>query len=208
MLRKFLPKEERFFELLEQQTEAIREGLSLFDELLKHPDRRHDLSVQIKTAENNADKVAHQIYHLLDNTFVTPFDREDIQLLVNRMDDVLDCVEKASARMDIYNIGSVTDAVRSMVKVLQESFDNLSKAIRMLRNRKNRKEVTQICIEVNRLENAGDMILRDALRELFKEASDPIHIIKFKEIYESLERATDRCEDVANVIETILIKNA
>jgi len=208
MLKKFLPREERFFELFEQQVAAIQKGLDLFDDLLQNCEKRHDMSIQIKTAENNADQVAHQIYQLLDNTFVTPFDREDIQLLVNRMDDILDCVEKASARMDIYNIESVTDAVRSLAKVLRESFDNLSKAIRMLKSKKNRKAINQICIEVNRLENVGDMILRGALRELFKEASDPIYLIKLKEVYESLERAIDRCEDVANIIETILIKNA
>lgn len=208
VFRKFMPKEERFFEYFEQQAVAIRKGLDLFAGLLKDYSRRHEYCVRIKAVENEADQVVHGIFQLLNSTFVTPFDREDIQSLVHRLDDVLDFAENASAWMDICDISAVPDTVRSMVEILIEAFDNLARAIPMLRNFKNRREIERFCIEVNRLENVGDAVLRDALKRLFREESNPITVIKFKEIYESLEDAIDRCEDVANTIETILIKNA
>ncbi len=208
MFRKFLPKEERFFEYFEQQTDAILRGLDLFAEMLKDYPNRQAYCARIKEVENQADQIVHHIFQLLNNTFVTPFDREDIKRLVHRLDDVLDFAEDASARMEIYDIQSVPDAVRSLVDILRESFRSLAQAIPMLKNLKHRKEIDRCLIEVNRLENTGDSVLRDALRKLFREESNPITVIKLKEILESLEEAIDRCEDVANTIETILIKNA
>jgi hypothetical protein len=158
--------------------------------------------------ENDADAVAHQIIQLLNNTFVTPFDREDIQTLVNRMDDVMDLLEKASARMEIYDLPAPPENIGEMITILQKAFDKLSSAVGMLRDWKYRDKILQICVEVNSLENQGDALLRTSLERLFRNASDPFYIIKAKEIYESLEDAIDRCEDLSNVIETIIIKNA
>jgi len=208
MFKKLLPKERRFFELFEQQTVLIKKGLDLFELLLKNYSRRKELTRQIKNVENDADAVAHQIIQLLNNTFVTPFDREDIQTLVNRMDDVMDLLEKASARMDIYDLPAPPENIDKMLAILQKAFDRISSAVGMLRNLKHREAIFQICVEVNSLENQGDTVLRASLEHLFKGASDPFYVIKAKEIYESLEDAIDRCEDLSNVIETIIIKNA
>jgi predicted phosphate transport protein (TIGR00153 family) len=208
MFKKLLPKERRFFELFEQQTVLIKKGLDLFELLLKNYSRRKELTQQIKNVENDADAVAHQIIQLLNNTFVTPFDREDIQTLVNRMDDVMDLLEKASARMDIYDLPAPPENIDKMLAILQKAFDRISSAVGMLRNLKHREAIFQICVEVNSLENQGDTVLRASLEHLFKGASDPFYVIKAKEIYESLEDAIDRCEDLSNVIETIIIKNA
>ncbi|MBU0698545.1 MAG: DUF47 family protein [Proteobacteria bacterium] len=208
MFKKFLPTEHRFFDLFEQQAAVIVRGLKLFEVLIKEYSRRRELTKQIKDAENEADAVAHQIYRLLNNTFITPFDREDIQMLANRMDDVLDLVEKASARMEIYDLPAPPDNIGAMLAILQKAFDRLSLAVGMLRDWKHRQLVLQICVEVNSLENQGDTLLRASLERLFKESSDPFYVIKAKEIYESLEDAIDRCEDLANIIETIIIKNA
>ncbi len=208
MLKKLLPRENRFFELFEQQTIVIQEGLHLFEELLKNYSRRKVLTKQIKDIENEADNIAHDIFNHLNNTFVTPFDREDIQLLVNRMDDVIDLVEKAGARMEIYDLPAPPEAVREMLGILKKAFDKLSDAIGMLTDLKHREKILQICVEVNSIENEGDALLREVLEKLFKDASDPFYVIKAKEIYESLEEAIDRCEDLANIIETVIIKNA
>lgn len=208
MFKKLLPKEHRFFDLFKQQASVISKGLELFELLLQEFPRRQELAKRIKDVENEADTVAHEIYRLLNNTFVTPFDREDIQALVVRMDDVIDLVEKASARMEIYDLSAPPDGVGEMIEILRKAFGKISSAISLLRDWKHREEVLEICVEVNSLENEGDSLLRLCLQNLFKEASDPLYVIKVKEIYESLEDAIDRCEDLANVIETILIKNA
>jgi predicted phosphate transport protein (TIGR00153 family) len=208
MFKKLLPREHRFFELFEKQTSVIKKGLDLFELLLREYSRREELTKQIKDVENDADAVAHQIYRLLNNTFVTPFDREDIQTLVNRMDDVMDLLEKASVRMEIYDMPDPPVNVGEMLVILKKAFNKLSSAVGMLRDWKHRDEIFQICVEVNSLENEGDALLRMSLEHLFKEASDPFYVIKAKEIYESLEEAIDRCEDLSNVIETIIIKNA
>ncbi|MBU0985921.1 MAG: DUF47 family protein, partial [Proteobacteria bacterium] len=175
---------------------------------IKEYSRRRELTKQLKTVENEADAVAHQIFRLLNNTFVTPFDREDIQNLVNRMDDVIDLVEKAGARMEIYDLPAPPENIGAMLAILQKAFDRISSAVGMLKDWKHREDIFHICVEVNSLENEGDVLLRASLAGLFKEASDPFYVIKAKEIYEALEDAIDRCEDLANIIETILIKNA
>jgi predicted phosphate transport protein (TIGR00153 family) len=208
MFKKLLPKERRFFELFEQQAAVIKKGLDLFELLLQNYSRRKELTQQIKDVENDADAVAHEIIKLLNNTFVTPFDREDIQTLVNRMDDVMDLIEKANARMAIYDLSAPPENIDKMLAILQEAFHRISSAVGMLRDWKHRNEIFQICVEVNSLENQGDAVLRTSLEGLFKGASDPFYVIKAKEIYESLEDAIDRCEDLSNVIETIIIKNA
>ena len=208
MFKKLLPKERRFFELFEHQATVIKKGLDLFEKLIQNYSHRKELTQQIKDAENDADAVVHQIYQLLNNTFVTPFDREDIQTLVNRMDDVMDLLEKASARMEIYDMPAPPENIGEMLAILQKAFDKISSAVGMLRNWKHRDKIFQICVEVNSLENKGDTLLRASLERLFKDASDPFYVIKAKEIYESLEDAIDRCEDLSNVIETIMIKNA
>ena len=208
MFNKLLPKEHRFFELFKQQTAVIKKGLDLFELLLREYSRREELTKQIKEMENDADTVAHQIYRLLNNTFVTPFDREDIQMLVDRMDDVMDLLEKASTRMKIYDLPAPPENIGEMITILQKAFDKLSSAVGMLRDWKQRDAIFQICVEVNSLENQGDTLLRASLERLFKESSDPFYVIKAKEIYESIEDAIDRCENISNVIETIIIKNA
>jgi len=208
MLKKLLPREERFFEYFTRQSTVIAEGLALFKELIENYSRRPELTRKIKEVENRADGVAHEIFQLLNNTFVTPFDREDIQMLVNRMDDIMDFVEKAGSRMEIYEIAEVPEAMAAMFNVVHKAFLKLTQAIGMLDNFKNRESISKICIEVNSLENEGDTILRHALHRLFKDYPNPLDVIKHKEIYENLEEAIDRCEDLANIIETILLKNA
>ena len=187
---------------------AIQRGLDRFGDMLDAYDQREEYTREIKDLENEADDIAHEIFRFLGNTFITPFDREDIQLLANRLDDVIDLVEATAARMEIYDLPDPPEEVREMSRILRHAFKNVAEAIGMLRNPKQREEIQRLCVEVNRLENEGDAVLRLSLRRLFQDARDPLHVIKMKEIYENLEEAVDRCEDLADVIETILIKNA
>ena len=208
MLKKLLPKEDVFFDLFEQQAEAIGRGLQLFEVLIKEYSRLEELNVKIKAIEDESDEIAHKIYNLLNNTFVTPFDREDIRLLAHRMDDVMDLTEKVSARMQLFDLAAPPVNTDRMLVIIRNAFDKITSAIRMLREQKNYKTILQLCVEVNSLENEGDTVLRESLADLFRETSDPVYLIKAKEIYESLEEATDRCEDLANILETLLLKNA
>ena len=208
MLKKLLPKEDIFFDLFEQQAETIDRGLQLFKLLISEYSRLEELNVQMKALENESDEIAHKIYNLLNNTFITPFDREDIRMLAHRMDDVMDLTEKASARMQIYNLAAPPVNTDRMIIIIRNAFDKITSAIRMLREPKNYRTILQLCVEINSLENEGDVVLRESLARLFRDASDPVYLIKAKEIYESLEEATDRCEDLANIFETLLLKNA
>ncbi len=208
MLKKLLPREDYFFELFEQQAASIGRGLQLFELLIKEYSRLGELQVQIKAVEHESDEIAHKIFNLLNNTFVTPFDREDIQMLTHRMDDVMDHIEKASARMQLYDLPAPPVNTDRMLVIIRNAFEKISMALSMLREKKNHDVILQLCVEINSLENEGDTVLRESLARLFRETSDPFYLIKAKEIYESLEEATDRCEDLANIFETILIKNA
>lgn len=208
MFKFFLPKENRFFILLKQHAKIVGEGMDLFEALLSDYSKREELTARIKKTEHRADEKAHEIFELLNNVFVTPFDREDIRMIVNHMDDIMDMLEKAGVRMVIYNMPPPSDAVREQTEILKRAFVKLSAAIGMLSDLKQKEAIFQICIDVNSIENEGDVVLRRALRVLFENPADPFFLIKQKEIYEHLEWAIDRCEDLANVIETILIKYA
>ena len=208
MFNKLLPKEKTFFELFNVQSSVVTKGLGLFEELLNDYSRQSELMPLIKTVEEEADEVAHRIFRHLNNTFVTPFDREDIQALVHRMDDVMDLAEKANSRMAIYALPAPPEGVGDMASVLKSAFGLVSQAVAMLDDWKHKDAILKICIEVNSLENKGDVLLREALQRLFQQQTEALYVVKAKEIYESLEDAIDRCEDLANIIETILIKNA
>ncbi|MBU2451701.1 MAG: DUF47 family protein, partial [Proteobacteria bacterium] len=170
--------------------------------------KRQELTARIKKTENRADDIAHEIFALLNSVFVTPFDREDIRMLANHTDDIVDMLEKAGTRMEIYNMPLPPDAVKEQIDILKRAFEKLAAAIGMLSDLKQKDAILKICIDVNSIENEGDMTLRRALHDLFENPSDPFLLMKQKEIYEHLEAAIDRCEDLANVIETIMIKYA
>ena len=208
MIKKFLPREQKFFDLFRKQAAIIKQGLELFGEMVRNYDKRGELGPRIGEVEHDADDVTHEVLSLLDNTFVTPFDREDIQTLAKKLDDVMDMVEATTARMEIYDMPPPPAEVRELSSILNHAFENVAKAIGKLNDLKNREEILEICVEVNRLENEGDQALRLALRRLFKEFTDPLYVIKLKEIYENLEKAIDCCEDLADVFQKILAKNA
>jgi|SRR3989339_91939 len=208
MFRRFLPKEDRFFTLFKQLAGIVAEGIDQFESLLADYSRRGELTVLIKKTEERADDIAHEVFGLLNTVFVTPFDREDIRMLTNNLDDVMDMLEKAGTRMEIYNMPPPPDAVFEQTRILKRAFAKLSSAIGMLGDLKQKDAILKICIDVNSIENEGDFVLRSSLRLLFENPTDPFLVMKQREIFEHLEAAIDRCEDLANVIETILMKYA
>ena len=201
-----IPKEVRFFEYFEQQAQHMIEAGQLLDDLVREFSDARAKAHLIKEIEHKGDMVTHEIVRRLNTTFITPIDREDIHALATRMDDVLDFIEAAAERLVVYRVKEPTSGCRAMAKVIVEITEATARVIRCLRNMD--PGFHEHAVEVNRLENTADTLLRDSLAALFDEQSDPIEVIKWKEIYETMESVTDRCEDVANVIEGIILKMA
>jgi predicted phosphate transport protein (TIGR00153 family) len=201
-----IPREVRFYDDFEKQAEHIVRAARLLHELVHHfADARAKLHA-IKEIEHEGDQITHEVVRRLNTTFITPLDREDIHSLASRLDDVLDYIEAAAERLVVYRIKEPTSASRAMADVIVRTCEAMDRAVRCLRTMD--AAFHQHAVEVNRLENSADNLLRDSLAAMFEEMSDPIEIIKWKEIYETMEIVTDRCEDVANVIEGIILKMA
>ena len=201
-----VPKEVRFFDLFEQQSEHIITAARLLHELVHNFADARAKAYEIKEVEHRGDSITHEIVKRLNTTFITPLDREDIHALATRLDDVLDYIEAAAERLVVYRIKEPTSACRAMADVIVNIVRATDLTIRCLRTMD--PAFHEHAVEVNRLENAADNLLRDSLAAMFEEQGDPIEVIKWKEIYETMEVVTDRCEDVANVIEGIILKMA
>jgi uncharacterized protein len=208
MLRRFLPRAEDFFSLFERHAALTVEGAKQFVTLVGGGQNIRALAARIKEIEHETDVITHSCVERLHTTFITPFDRDDIHRLITRMDDVMDYVESASERIALYELREMTEEVRELGAVLVRATEAVARAIGGLRDLKRPQAMLEHCIEVNRLENEGDEILRNAVAKLFKESTDPLLVMKWKEVYEALENATDRCEDVANIIEGVVLEHA
>jgi len=208
ILSKLVPKEVKFFELFDQTAHKIDEGLDVFVELLKKPEDMDNLTKKLKSIEHQADDIVHGTIDFLNSTFITPIDREDIQSLVKKMDDVIDLAQGASNRLRLYEITEIHPELPKLATVLCRAFHEVHSAITEMRDMKNSDRIKKHFIEVNRLENEGDIIVQSAVAKLFKDSRDPLYVIKWKEIFEIVEAAIDCCEDVANIIEGIVVKQA
>jgi hypothetical protein len=201
-----IPKEVRFYDLFEQQSQHIIKAAQLLHELIHNFADARAKARAIKEVEHQGDQVTHEIVKRLNTTFITPIDREDIHDLATRLDDVLDFIEAVSERLIVYRIKEPTSDSRAMAEVIVTIAHATDRTIRCLRTMD--RGFHEHAVEVNRLENNADALLRDSLAALFEAQPDPIEVIKWKEIYETMETVTDRCEDVANVIEGIILKMA
>lgn len=204
---RIFPKEIDFFEIFDKAAVNLTKATSVLVSLMENFDNIEAKAKEIYEAEQDGDMLTHDIMRKLNSSFVTPIDREDIHALASRMDDILDLVWGAVDRLVVFKITSPTKEAMEISMDLHRTTEVLQKTIRELRN-KNYSHVQEHCIEINRLENRIDRTFRDALGALFDDFKDPLLIIKWKEIYEHLENASDRCEDVANVLEGIVLKNA
>lgn len=204
---KFFPKEIDFFEIFDRASVNITKAATLLVSLMENFDNIDIRAKEIHELEQDGDMLTHDIMKKLNKTFITPIDREDLYALASRLDDILDLIWAVADRLTVFKLKESTNEAIVMSKDLLTTAEYVHKAIKKLKE-KNYSHVQEYCIEINRLENRIDRGFRDALGKLFDEIKDPILIIKWKEIYEHLEDASDKCEDVANVIESIVLKNA
>jgi hypothetical protein len=201
-----IPQERTFFDLLDREVATVADGAAALLDLLRDFRDVDGKQRRIKDIEHRGDEITHQVHEELNKTFITPIDREDIQDLASRLDDVLDMIDAAASRIRLYDIDRPTDAMVRLAEVISASTGLLTRGVGMIRDMKQGDEVERIAVEVHRLENVADDVMNNAVADLFR-TPDPVRIIKFKEITEVLEQATDYCEDVANVLSDVVAKN-
>jgi uncharacterized protein len=198
------PREEDFFVLFRKQAALMREGCDLLYEMLDSFDRLEERARQLKEIESRADLVTHEIFERVNRTFITPLEREDIHALASNLDDVLDAAEAIGARIVLFQVGKPGPEAVRMGQILAESASQIEQAVDSLRHMNNLMAFT---VEINRLENEADNIGRLVTADLFSGRHDVLDVLRWKEIYGRLENAADKCEDVANTIESIVVKS-
>jgi predicted phosphate transport protein (TIGR00153 family) len=204
----FVPKEQKFSELFEESAQNIVKAAQALKEMLDTWQFIDSRVAEITELEHRGDTITHQVISLLHRTFVTPFDREDIALLAHTMDDIIDFIHAASDAMFIYKIERPTERSKELADIIVQGATEVEMAVHGLRRRSELRNIVERCVEINRLENMADRIYRAAMAELFDNTMDITQLIKWREIYEHMEAATDRCEDVANVLEGVALKHA
>jgi len=208
MFSRILPRETSFFEFFDRHAALTLAGARELQSLVSDGANVLARAKRIREIEHECDVATHQCVEALHKTFITPIDRNHIYKLISRMDDVIDLVDAAADRITLYEVERMWQGVRDLADVLVRSTETLEKAVNGLRDMNHPEGIRRKCVEVNQLENEADAVLRHALANLFKKEEDPVKIIQWKEIYEILEAATDRCEDVANVIEGVTLEHA
>jgi uncharacterized protein len=201
---RLIPREEKFYDDFIALAEQLVVGASHLDRMLSTDTPQWEVAADIQRVEQGCDTIAHEIFQRLNRTFVTPIDREDIHALAKSLDDVMDAIDAAATAIGRYQVSPVRFGARELARTISESASQLKKALQAL-ERKTGVHVANV--EVNRLENEADRIHDQALRRLFDEEKDPITVIKWKEVLDFLEEATDRCEDVADVLEGVVVKH-
>ncbi len=204
MMFGLIPKEEAFFDLFKQAAHNVIEGARLLKDMMEDFRDVQDKAKLIKEVEHVGDGITHDIALRLNQTFMTPLDREDIHDLACALDDILDSIEAVADRVVMYKVVKPTEAAVRLADILHRASVAVARGVDRIDM--SHEEIKEYCVEVNSLENEADRVSRDAISELFDKESDPIFVIKWKEIYETLEDGTDRCEDVSNVIERIVLK--
>jgi predicted phosphate transport protein (TIGR00153 family) len=203
---RLIPRDTKFFDLFADMATNLGEGARLLQKILGDFQQVEDRVRQLKVIEHRGDEMTHEILTKLNQTFITPFDREDIYRLASSLDDVLDFIYAAGVRLVMYKITSAPEAASQLAGILVIQADQLAEALSQLERKHD--HVLQNCVEINRLENEADTVARAAIGALFDKEKDPISLIKLKELYEVLETATDKAEDAANVLEGVVLKSA
>lgn len=208
MFGSFIPSEGKFFDLFNDLAATVLEGARTFSEMLANPTQYETYFRKIKDIEHKADDITHSSFDLLHKTFITPMDRDDIRSLVSGLDDVMDCIDAIAARLFLYDVGQVPQEAIELSQINLRSVEKLASVVTLLKNLKNPDGIIKTCIEIHGLENDGDHVLRTSMAKLFKHEQDIRRLIKLKEVFELLELVTDKCEDVANTIEGIVLEYA
>ena len=210
-ISRLMPREGRFFNLFDNHAKHVVDGALALADVLKHYDNQKEREAGIKTiedAEHAADRITHETVQLLHTTFVTPFDRDDIHRLISRMDDVLDLIQDAGESLNLYDIQRVTPEAIQLAELLRRCAEHVQSAVGLMASMADAPAILKICQEIDRLESEADKVMRSAISALFRDEQDVRQVIKLKAVYEWLEAATDKCQDVANVIESVVLENA
>lgn len=205
---KIVPREEKFYDLFEKQAENVLRGAGLLKALLEDYRDVASAVMRISGVEHECDEIAHEIAEKVSTTFITPIDREDIHALASALDDIIDFINATCVRLDLYGVDAPTEDAVRLANIIYLAAEETLALMREMKNRRQRGKMKKRWIEIHRLENEGDAISRAAIAKLFHERVDPIDLIKWKEIYEHLETAIDKCEDAANIAEQVELKNA
>ncbi len=198
------PKQEQFFDMFAQAAANIQEAAQLLVEMLESGQDAERFGRKIKELEHKGDKLTHEIINKLNTTFVTPLDREDIYALCRALDDVIDLIDSAADRIYLFELTKPGEDALRLAQIIAEASAEIVRGVSVLRHP---SQMCVHCVEINRLENEGDRVFRHGLARLFQNCGNPMELIKLKDLYQDLELATDRCEDVANVLEAISVKN-
>lgn len=204
----FMPKETKFFDLFDRQIDNVVKGAKLFREIIEKPAVTADNIDKMHAIEHDGDEVSHRIIDKLNESFITPFDREDMLDLSNSTDNIIDAIYMITKRYYIYKLLTPGEYSHKFADLIEQSVLALQKVVHGLKHRKHSKEVMEQCVEINRLENMADILRDEAISTLLNdENANPIVVIKKKEMYETCENVTDLCEHTANIVESILVKN-
>ena len=201
----FSSRDREFFDLFEEAAQNVVRGADLLDQMLAHFPDRSDLARDIVICEQEGDRIAHDIHHRLNSTFVTPIDREDILDLTSDLDDIIDLIDEVADYLGLYKIEAPMEQAQDLARVLHAAARQIAEAMPRLRGF---RDISHYTVELNRLENDGDRIVREAIASLFDTGIDPMVVIRWKDIFERLEEAIDATEHVANILQGIVIKNS
>ncbi len=205
---RIIPREEKFFEMFVQQAENALEGAKQLKDLLENYTDVDQKRLLIEKTESHGDEIAHKILEKLNTTFITPMDREDIHALTSALDDILDLIHATAMRLNLYSVNTITPEAVQLANIILRATEETAALVSDLDKMSKPKCMKERWIEVNRLENEGDSVSRAAIAALFERETNPIEVIKWKELYEHLETAIDKCEDAVNIIEAVCLKNA
>jgi predicted phosphate transport protein (TIGR00153 family) len=208
MFGRLMPTEGKFFDLFNQHAALCVKGAQEMVGLMTNFDDLETRTHAVESIEKQADKITYQCVDLLHKTFITPLDRDDIHKLITRMDDILDMMEDAAQTISLYDLQAVTSEAKRLAELCLACCQKVQQAVGMLHDMNNAQKMVAICEEIDRLESDADHVMRAAMSKLFRDEPDVRNLIKMKAIYEILETVTDRCEDVANIIEGIIVENA
>jgi len=208
MFGRLMPTEGKFFDLFNQHAELCVKGAKEMLGLMTNFDDLENRVHAIESIEKQADKITYTTVDLLHKTFITPLDRDDIHKLITKMDDILDMMEDAGQTVSLYDLHAVTPEAKRLAELVLACCEKVRDAVALLSNMDNARQIVGLCEEIDRLESDADHVMRAAMSKLFRDEPDVRNLIKMKAIYEILETVTDRCEDVANIIEGIIVENA
>ncbi|HEY7862791.1 MAG TPA: DUF47 family protein [Thermoanaerobaculia bacterium] len=202
---KLLPRDEKYFERFSEIARRVHEGAVALDESFAGRAPLASAAERVKTLEHECDEISHQILHSIDQTFITPIDREDIHQLAVRLDDIIDLIDGTMRRATLFKIGQPTPHSRRLAEIIVQATREVVDAVAELRKQKG---VIPRCIKIKQYENAGDVAYHNAVASLFSDSIEPIEVIKWKDVYENMERTLDQCEAVAHVLESVVLKNS